>query len=143
MATKAYSVDELLGVTGRQTRGALAVARSIQEGLPIHALDRVAAAVAPGDTSFRYRLVPKPTLDRRKRSGQRLTSDEGNRVARLAKVYAMAMTVFRDEIKAHAFLSRPHQMLDGEAPLDVAIATGPGADEVVHLLGAAAAGVAV
>lgn len=143
MASAAFSVDELLGVTGRKSRGALAVARSIQDGLSVQAVDRVAAAVAPGDSSFRYRLVPKPTLDRRKRSGQRLTSDEGNRVARLAKAYAMAMTVFGDETKALAFLSRPHQMLDGETPVEVALATGPGADEVVNLLGAAAAGVAV
>lgn len=143
MASAAYSIDSILGVTGREAQGALAVARSIKEGLPVQAVDRIAAAVAPGDNSFRYRLVPKPTLERRKRLGQRLTSDEGDRVARLAKVYVMAMNVYRDEAKAHLFLSRPHAMLDGETPLDVAIATGPGADEVVDLLGAAAAGVAV
>jgi len=31
-------------------------------------------------------------------------------------------------------------MLDGKAPLDVALATGPGADVVINLLGRAAYG---
>lgn len=143
MAAAAYDVDNLLGVQGREDHGSLALARSVEDGLPIAAVDRIASAVAPGNASFRYRLVPKPTLERRKRKGERLTSEEGNRLARLAKVYGMARTVFGVEGKALDFLSRPHPMLEGEAPLEVALATGPGADEVMNLLGGLAYGVAV
>ena len=36
------------------------------------------------------------------------------------------------------FLERPHPMLDDNAPLEVALATGPGADAVINLMGRAA-----
>ena len=37
-----------------------------------------------------------------------------------------------------SFLDRPHPMLDDVAPLEIALATGPGADAVINLLGRAA-----
>jgi putative toxin-antitoxin system antitoxin component (TIGR02293 family) len=61
-------------------------------------------------------------------------------MARVAKVFEMATAIFGDERKARDFLGRPHVMLDNAAPLDVALATGPGADAVVNLLGRAAYG---
>ena len=42
------------------------------------------------------------------------------------------------EAKVRAFLERPHPMLDDKAPLEVALATGPGADAVLNLMGRAA-----
>jgi len=50
----------------------------------------------------------------------------------------MALDIYRDAGKAREFLRRPHMMLDNKAPLDVALATGPGADAVVNVLGRAA-----
>ena len=61
-------------------------------------------------------------------------------MARLAKVFAFALDIYREPVRVRAFLSRPHAMLDGRLPLDVALATGPGADLVVNLLGRAAYG---
>jgi uncharacterized protein (DUF2384 family) len=37
-----------------------------------------------------------------------------------------------------SFLDRPHPMLDDKTPLDIALATGPGADAVINVLGRAA-----
>ena len=48
--------------------------------------------------------------------------------------------MFRDEAKVRDFLNRPHPMLDDRIPLELALATGPGADAVVNLLGRAAYG---
>jgi len=42
-------------------------------------------------------------------------------------------------VKVRDFLGRPHMMLDNQVPMDVALATGPGAD-AVNLLGRAAYG---
>jgi putative toxin-antitoxin system antitoxin component (TIGR02293 family) len=64
-----------------------------------------------------------------------LTSDEGDRLARLAKVYIFALDIYRHSNNAREFLNRPHAMLDGKLPLDVALETGPGADAVINLLG--------
>jgi putative toxin-antitoxin system antitoxin component (TIGR02293 family) len=61
-------------------------------------------------------------------------------LARVAKVYAIALDIFHDPAKVRDFLWRPHMMLDNKAPLEVALATGPGADAVINLLGRAAYG---
>src|SRR2546423_15569210 len=80
----------------------------------------------------------KPTLERRRRDKQLLTTEESDRLARVAKVFAFGLEVFRDEAKVRSFLDRPHPMLDDKTPLDIALATGPGADAVINLLGRAA-----
>ena len=138
----AVTIEALLGV-GRSKGTRLGLANSISAGLPVAALDRLAGIVAPDDTRFKYRLVPKATLERRSRGTKRLSADEGDRLARLAKVFAMGLDVFHDEGLTREFLRRPHAMLDGQPPLDVALATGPGADAVINLLGRAAYGAAV
>ncbi len=134
------AIEDLLGVKAQANDTRLALAYSIEAGLPVSALDHLAAVVAPEDTRFKFRLIPKATLERRRRSTKRLTSEEGDRLARLAKVYAIAFDIYHDPAKVRDFLRRPHMMLDDKAPLDVALATGPGADAVINLLGRAAYG---
>lgn len=143
MATQFADIEALVGIRPGAAGSPLGLARSVEEGLPVGAVTRIAKALAPNDASFKFRIVPKSTLERRRKARQRLTVEEGGRVARLAKVYAMAMSIYRDEATAREFLNRPHMLLEGKAPRDVALATGPGADAVVHLLGAAAYGGAV
>lgn len=130
------SVENLLGFDISIHSSRLALADSIESGLPVGALDRLAAQVAPGDATFKFRLIAKATLERRRRShDKRLTSEEGDRLARLAKVYSFALDIYKSPEKAREFLARPHPMLDGKPPLDVALATGPGTDLVINLLG--------
>lgn len=141
MATQAATIETLLGVHAGRQASRLALADSIENGLPVAALDRLADTVAPDDARFKFRLIPKATLERRRKSpSQRLTSEEGDRLARLAKVFSFALDIYQAPDKAREFLSRPHPMLDGKPPLDVALATGPGADLVLNLLGRAAYG---
>jgi putative toxin-antitoxin system antitoxin component (TIGR02293 family) len=140
MLAEARDIAGSLGL--KPLRGSpLALVESIKSGLPLASLERLAAKVAPGDSRFVHRFVPRATLTRRKSQAEpRLTVDEGNRVAALAKVWDVAMEIFRDEDKARAFLHRPHMLLDGQKPIDVAVETGVGADLVVNLLGSAAYG---
>jgi putative toxin-antitoxin system antitoxin component (TIGR02293 family) len=137
MATRAASIESILGVKPGATETRLALAHKILDGLPVSAVGTLAEIVAPDDGAFKYRLVPRATLERRKKT-KRLTSEEGDRLARVAKVMSFAIEIYGDPAKAREFLSRPHAMLDGEKPLDVALATGPGADVVINLLGRAA-----
>jgi putative toxin-antitoxin system antitoxin component (TIGR02293 family) len=53
-------------------------------------------------------------------------------------VFSFALDIYKDNARARMFLTRPHSMLDEKTPLDVA--TGPGADIVINLLGRAAYG---
>ena len=141
MATQPNSIEALLGVRAGMQASRLSLPASIESGLPVAALDRLADKVAPGDARFKYRLIPKATLERRRKSAsQRLTSEEGDRLARLAKVFSFALDIYGATELAREFLGRAHPMLDGKAPLDVALATSPGADLVINLLGRAAYG---
>jgi putative toxin-antitoxin system antitoxin component (TIGR02293 family) len=83
-------------------------------------------------------VVPKATLERRRLKRKPLTSEESDRLARIAKVFVFGLDVFHDEAKVRSFLERPHPMLDNKPPLEVALATGPGADAVINVLGRAA-----
>ena len=139
MAYKAASVADLLGVKPKKAETTLTLAYSVARGLPVSSLDKFATLMAPQDARrFSYRVVPKPTLERRRKEKRPLSTEESDRLARIAKVFAFALDVFRDEAKARSFLDRPHPMLDDKAPLEIALATGLGADAVINLLGRAA-----
>lgn len=141
MATQPASIEDLLGVKPGIKASRLTLAYSIENGLPVAALDQLADLVAPDDARFKFRLIPKATLERRRKSpSKRLTSEESDRLARLAKVFSFALEIYKAPEKAREFLTRPHSMLDGKPPLDVALATSPGADLVINLLGRAAYG---
>lgn len=140
MATQFADVESLIGVASRDAGTPLGVTHTVARGVSLSAVDRVARAVAPTDPKFKFRLVARSTLARRRGSRQRLSIEESDRVARVAKVFEMALSVFKDEDRARQFLVRPHAMLEQEAPLNLTLASGTGADAVVQLLGRAAYG---
>ena len=73
----------------------------------MRALDRLAEAVGADDARFKFRLIPKSTLERRRESSsKRLTCEEGNRLARLAKVFSFALNIYKEPANAREFLAR-------------------------------------
>ena len=135
------AVEEMLGIKPGTRATRLTVANAIEHGLNVRAVSTVAEAVSPGDNRVRFALVPKATLERRAKSAdKRLTVEEGNRLFRAAEVYSFAESVFGAGAPARKFLMSKHPMLDNKAPIDVAIATQPGAEAVVNLIGRAAYG---
>jgi putative toxin-antitoxin system antitoxin component (TIGR02293 family) len=127
-------VASALGLKGARTT--LGIIETIREGLPVKALYRIASFVSPDDATFRFQFVPKATIARReKQPGKRLTVDEGGKVARVARVWVSALGVWGTEDNARAFLFRPHALLAGGKPIDVAIGTDLGAQLVEDILG--------
>ncbi len=141
MAADGATVLSILSDEDPGATSLLGIARLVEAGLPLAALDRMVRAVAPDDPGFVASIVPKATLSRR-RSGASgtLSAEESNKVARLAKVWAMAMRVWDDEDDARAFLGRPHPMLEGRKPREVAVGSDPGADAVINIMGRGAYG---
>ena len=141
MAADVAAISFILSGDAPKPLSLLGVARLVETGLPLAALDRVVRAVAPDDASFIASIVPKATLSRRRAAASgTLSAEESNKVARLAKVWAMAVRVWNDEADARAFLRRPHPMLEGRPPRDVAVASDPGADAVANIIGRGAYG---
>ncbi len=130
------NVADVLGLPVREkaARSPLGLMSRIEDGLPVAALDRVASLLAPTDAAFKFRLVPKATYERRKRGSSRLSSEEGMRVARVARVWNLALEVWRSEEEGRDFLFRPHPMLEDQRPIDVVIRNEIGAELVLDVL---------
>ena len=79
-----------------------------------------------------------PTLELQKPTGKARV-----RVVTVADVRAAALLLWGHRADAERFLNRPHQLLDGHAPLAVAQQSPAGAAQVKTLIDAARAGVAV
>lgn len=93
--------------------------RAVRAGLPKRSLQLVARRAVGPDAPvnpFVYKIVPSATFKRR----SRLSLEESERTERLARVVALAESLWDDQQEARAFLNRPHPLLDGETPLDVA-----------------------
>ena len=106
--------------------------RVVRAGLPKRSLQHVARrAVEPGAsaTAFVYSVVPPATFKRR----SRLSAQESERTERLARAVALAEALWANARDARAFLNRPHPLLDGDTPLNVA-RTELGARRVERLL---------
>ena len=85
---------------------------------------------------LRHEIIPKATLARRQRTAeQRLSPEESDRVARLARIWAFALDVWGTASAAQRFLAEPHPLLGGRIPREIAIETEIGARTVEDLLG--------
>ena len=137
-------VANVLGLAPVRERTTFQLISSIEAGLPVEAVDRLAKAIAPADAEFRHRFVPRATLARRRGDpAARLTVGQSDRLARIAGIWAHALRVWRDEEAARAFLFRSHPMLEGRRPIDAALGTELGADLVDAILGGLEHGTAV
>src|SRR3546814_2067756 len=92
MASQPVTIETLLGVAPRKGDTRLWLSYSILEGLPVGAIDHLADTVALNDSRFKFRLISKATPDRRKKSAsKRPTSEEGEKLARIAKGYRLGI----------------------------------------------------
>jgi putative toxin-antitoxin system antitoxin component (TIGR02293 family) len=114
----------------------------LDKGLPFSSIDRIAAAFAPKDREFRYRIVPKATLARL-RGKRRLSKAQSELVTRLAEVWTDAMRVWKGEDEARSFLYRKHPLLENNRPVDLALKSEVGAQLVRDVLGRLEHGTAV
>jgi putative toxin-antitoxin system antitoxin component (TIGR02293 family) len=136
-------VSALLGI---KATNALALISEVEKGLPSAALDRVVKSIAPSDSQFAYRIVPRATLARRKTTGStkwRLSITEGTKLARLAAVWALALDVWGAEPPARRFMFEDHPLLAGRRPVDVVLESEFGRPVVENILGGLKYGSAV
>jgi putative toxin-antitoxin system antitoxin component (TIGR02293 family) len=114
----------------------------LARGLPVRTLDRIAAEVAPSDLHFKYRIVPKASYARRKKT-RRLSAAQSVMVSRIASVWAQAVRIWKTADAARAFLGRTHPLLGNRKPIDLVLQNEIGADLVRGVLGRLESGSAV
>jgi putative toxin-antitoxin system antitoxin component (TIGR02293 family) len=110
--------------------------REVKRGLPVSSIDFLAKAVREANlpvTEITEMVVPRRTLGNRRRGNQPLTTDESDKLARVARVIVLSEDVFADRGKAVAWLRKPKSALDGLTPI-AALATDTGARLVENML---------
>lgn len=133
----------LLGMPDAERVDELTLARRVGEGLGVAAAEALASVMAPLGRSAIHVIVSEPTL-RRARSGRALSREPSERLYQMGRVLDRAARAFQgDEEMVRRFLARPHPLLEGRTPFEIAHSSAAGADAVIRLLEEAEAGVAV
>jgi putative toxin-antitoxin system antitoxin component (TIGR02293 family) len=115
-------VARILGgerILGRRVRTLEDLRCSVEDGLPLAALAQTIRHLAGEGldaTDLKHSIVPKSTLQRRRR---RLNLEESQRLERLARMTALAEKVWEDRALAHEFLASPQPQLKGKRPVDL------------------------
>lgn len=121
----------------RSVGSEIEMARMVREGLPAAALDHLLAELTPdaGTQAEVYGVVGSArTLQRKRAARQRLSPDESDRLARLARILVHAEETFGSADKAHGWLGDPNWALGGVKPLSL-LDSDAGALAVEQLLG--------
>ena len=141
----AAEIARLMGLPSWRQMNSLALVNQIEQGLPLQVVERISRAMAPDDPRARFTLLSRSTWSRlQRRQRQHLTREMSDRVHGVARVLLEARRLWTDDEAAMVrFLNRPHLLLGGRTPLDVARESTAGADLVVRIIGEARAAVAV
>jgi putative toxin-antitoxin system antitoxin component (TIGR02293 family) len=92
----------------------------IRKGLPPQTIDYVAGLLTLSRVSFLDAIkIPASTVERRLRTGELLTSDESDRVSRVAKVLRRAVDVLGDKAQGKAWMIDSISSLGGRTPLSL------------------------
>lgn len=95
------------------------LARIVDHGMRVAVLGHVLRAGFSKQEIERF-VIPARTLRHRKTKREPLSTEESDRVVRLARIQALAEDVFGDVIKANRWLREELGILDGKSPLEVA-----------------------
>jgi putative toxin-antitoxin system antitoxin component (TIGR02293 family) len=113
----------------------------LRQGFSLEVVDRALDEGKLSPAELDRLVLPRKTLSHRRILGS-LTPDQSDRLSRVLRMIAETEATFGDPAKAHAWLRRPNQLLDGEAPL-ARLDTDFGTRQVEAILGRIAHGLAV
>ena len=147
-ASPALSVSEsvrlaqLLSLPMPKKFNEITLAHQVAEGLPTRSVTALADLL--GRAHVIGPVVPEATLRRLKKSLKPLPRKHSERIYELGRVIdALAQAYHGDATRIDGFLYRPHPLLDGETPFEMARSSSAGAHAVLNLVRRAVAGVVV
>ena len=141
-ASEATRVANLLGMDTAEDFSDVQLALRVSKGLRARSAQALASLL--GARSIVGPVIPEATLRRARRAGKSLSREHSERLYEVGRVVDAVSCAFHGDRNAiETFLSRPHPLLEGSAPLDLARSSSAGADAVVSLIRRAEAGMAV
>ena len=108
------------------------MARAVELGFPVDAIDEL-RKTGVTDREIGSLIIKPRTLSHRRAKRSRLTVEESDRAARVARIVALARKTFANRDKADRWLHKELSALDGRRPMDL-IRTHAGARIVEDLL---------
>ncbi len=115
--TAAPQLSDVLGVDEPQTE--LDYVDQIRTGLPYRAVERLREELDLSLSELAEALsISTRTLNRRKQA-ESLEPDESDRVFRIARVYAHALSVLEGRERAVAWFKKSNRALGGRVPLEM------------------------
>ena len=140
--TEAARVGKLLGLKESASLDDILLADHVASGLAVSAAEALGDLL--GRASIVGPLIPEATLRRAKKQRKALSREMSERLYEVSRVIDAASRLYRGDMSAISrFLNRPHPLLHGRAPLDLARSSSAGADAVINLLLRAESGFAV
>ena len=107
--------------------------RQVQRGVPLSLLDEFVRYSRFEMADLQKVVISLRTLDRRRLRLKPLSLNEGDRLARVARLFSLAVKIFGGPAKARRWLTCSNAHLDGRRPLSI-IRTGVGGRAVEELL---------
>src|ERR1035437_10391339 len=107
--------------------------REIERGLPLSTLEEFSAYSGIAVKDLLEVVIPARTLKHRRQRKEPLSLDESDRLARVARVYALAVRVFGNPEKARRWLTKPKVRFDERTPLAM-LRTDLGGRQVEEML---------
>ncbi len=140
--SETVQLGRLLKLTDAERLDEVALARRIAAGLPTSCVSALYELL--GTSRVIGTVVSEATLRRHRKAGKPLSRRHSERIYELGRVvHALGRALHGDKRRMDAFLHRPHPLLDGATPYEMAVSCSAGADVVLDLVRRAEAGVAV
>lgn len=140
--SEASRVGMLLGLKAPQRINDVGLADLVSQGLRVEAAEALAHIL--GRAHVVGPLIPEATLRRARKLRKPLSRQMSERLYELSRVVdAVSRTYLGNPAAAARFLEKPHKLLGGRTPLEMAQSSSAGAEAVINLLRRADAGFAV
>ena len=141
-ASAAGRIARLLAIDGSGVQSEVQLAQQISGGLLPRAVTALAEAI--GRSRVVGPVVPEATLRRARKAGKPLSRELSERLYEVGRVVdALGRAYHGDRDTIDTFLHRPHPLLDGATPFDMARSSSAGTEAVLNLIQRAEAGMAL
>lgn len=141
-ASETARIARLLAIADPDSCSDVSLAQSVAGGLRPAAVTAMAQAFGGNRSRIVGPIVPEATFRRAQKSGK-LSREHSERLYEIGRVVVAIAWAYRGDLdRIEAFMTRPHPLLAGETPFDMARSNSAGADAVLNLVRRAEAGVA-
>jgi len=107
--------------------------RQVEAGLPLATLEEFVAYSGFPMKDLLEVVIPLRTLKHRRQRQEPLSAEESDRLARVARLWELAVKVFGEPDKARRWLTKPKIRFEERTPLAM-MRTGAGTDGVEEML---------